>query len=70
MNNSTAGYVLPVKLSKPAERAMVHAGIKSLAKLATWREEDIKALHGIGAHALAALNNALKENGLSFRDKK
>jgi hypothetical protein len=32
-------------------------------------ESDVMKLHGMGANAMQVLRNALRERGLSFRDK-
>ncbi|WP_225732408.1 MULTISPECIES: DNA-binding protein [unclassified Nocardia] len=57
---------LPVKLSRPARRALDAAGIRCLADLTTWTERDLAALHGIGPTAVDALRAALAERGLNF----
>lgn len=54
------------KLAAPAQRALSGVGIRSLAQLAKFTEEEIRQLHGIGPNALAALKKALKAKGLSF----
>jgi predicted flap endonuclease-1-like 5' DNA nuclease len=54
------------KISAPAGRALASAGIEGLEQLATFSEDEIKRLHGIGPNALAKLRAALKERGLSF----
>lgn len=59
-------YALPVKLAKPAQRALQNAGITSFRQLSKLREEEVLALHGIGQNALTQLKKALIENGLSF----
>ena len=50
----------------PAQRALIGAGYTTLEQLAAAREEDIKALHGIGKKALQTLNELLAAQGLSF----
>ncbi len=60
---------IPAKLAAPARRALAEAGIDTLAKLARTTEAEVAALHGIGRNALEQLRHALKENGLSFREK-
>ncbi|MDF2188821.1 RNA polymerase alpha subunit C-terminal domain-containing protein [Paraflavitalea sp. CAU 1676] len=54
-------------LSAPARRALQHAAINDLARLATCTEKEILALHGIGPSAMPILRKALKAEGLSFR---
>lgn len=57
---------LPLKLAKPAQRALANAGITSLKQLSEFDEQQIAALHGIGNDALSKLRQALAEKGLSF----
>ncbi|WP_276501580.1 hypothetical protein [Terrimonas pollutisoli] len=60
----------PLKLAKPAQRALINAGITSLHQLAKYSEEEIALLHGIGPNALRQIKQAFKEKGLSFTKKK
>lgn len=60
---------LPEKLAKPAQRALASADIGSLEKLATFTEQEIADLHGIGQNALKQLKEAMKEKGLDFKFK-
>ena len=62
-------FNLPVKLAKPAQRALSNAGITSLRQLSEFSEQEISALHGIGQDALRKIREALRENGLSFSDQ-
>jgi DNA repair protein RadC len=55
------------KLSAPARRALSGAGLTHLDQLTEVSESDLKALHGIGPTAMAALRAALDERGRSFR---
>jgi hypothetical protein len=55
------------KLAAPAQRALANAGIGNISQLATFREAEIKQLHGIGPNALKQLKHALKASGLSFK---
>lgn len=55
-----------VKLSRPAHRALAHAGILNFAELARWTEKDVAALHGIGPKAFPELIAALAARGLTF----
>ena len=54
------------KLAATAQRALANAGIQNLRKLSTFRESQIKELHGIGPNAIKELRRALKAKGLSF----
>ncbi|WP_144699925.1 DNA-directed RNA polymerase subunit alpha C-terminal domain-containing protein [Fictibacillus phosphorivorans] len=59
---------LPLKLAKPAERALTSAGITTIEQLTDWRESDLKKLHGMGPKAMGQLLAALQEKGLSFKE--
>lgn len=56
------------KLAAPAQRALADAGITSLKQLTKLTEAELSQLHGIGPNALGKLREALKANGLSFRE--
>jgi len=57
----------PKGMSAPALRALLNAKITTLTKLATFSEEEILKLHGMGPASLPLLNKALKEKGHSFK---
>jgi DNA ligase D-like protein (predicted polymerase) len=61
------GNELPPTLGAPALRALVAAGLVTLAKLADRTEDEIARLHGIGPKALASLRAALAAGGRSFK---
>ena len=46
---------LPAGLSQPAQRALAGAGISQLQQLSSFREGEIKQLHGIGPKAIRQL---------------
>jgi len=56
-----------VKLSRPAHRALVSAGITTFAELARCTQRDIAALHGIGPSAFPELIAAMAARGLAFK---
>ena len=58
----------PSGLSGPALRALANAGIRSMADLVRWREEDLAELHGMGPKALSQLKEGLAERGAGLRD--
>lgn len=58
------------KTSAPAQRALQSAGITSLKQLTNISEAELLQLHGMGPNALGKLREALKANGLSFREAK
>lgn len=57
---------LPAGLAKPAQRALVGAGITQLEQLSQMTESDLLKLHGMGPKALETLRRALAERGISF----
>jgi DNA-directed RNA polymerase alpha subunit len=63
---ATPHFDLPTDLSAPAYRALTDANITTLKQLSKYTEEDIRALHGIGATAIVKLNRALQEKNLTF----
>ncbi len=54
-------------VAKPAIRALESAGYTHLDQLDGAREDDLMALHGMGAKALGILKAALQEQGKSLR---
>jgi len=64
---NTMGKDFPSDLSAPALRALLHAKITTVQKLAAFSEEEILALHGIGPSSIPKLSKALKEQGLTFK---
>lgn len=53
-------------LAGPARRALENAGIQTVDQLATWTEDDLLKLHGIGPTSLPKLKKALKTKGYTF----
>jgi len=58
------------KLAAPAQRALQSADITTLKQLTDVTETELLQLHGMGRNALGKLREALKANGLSFRESK
>ncbi|GLQ56800.1 hypothetical protein [Devosia nitrariae] len=56
-----------IKLSRPAHRALMAAGIVSFADLTKWTRQDIANLHGIGARTFVFLEPAMVERGVTFK---
>jgi len=56
----------PKGVSAPATRALVAAGYTQLRQLAGVPEAELRKLHGMGPKALRALDEALREQGLSL----
>ena len=57
---------LPKDIGAPATRALVAAGYTRLAQLANVPVTELKQLHGVGPRALARLQDALDQQGLSL----
>lgn len=55
------------KIAKPAQRALASIGVTRLEQLAKHSEAELLALHGMGPNAMAALRDALKAEGKSFK---
>ena len=55
------------KIGAPATRALEAAGYTDLKQLTKVTEAEIAQLHGMGPKALGILREALKANGLSFK---
>ncbi|NWQ42600.1 hypothetical protein MLOOGBEN_18015 [Bacillus sp. EB106-08-02-XG196] len=55
-------------LSAPARRALENNGITSLQDLSTYTEKEILKFHGMGPASLPKLREALKKEGLSFKN--
>lgn len=54
------------KLSKPAQRALIGAGIFTPRDLARRTRAEVAALHGVGRSAFPVLEQALKNAALDF----
>lgn len=67
MNNDLAD--LPIKLSKPALRALHGAGVVTLERISKFTEKELLALHGVGPKAITELKRALVDKGLTFRNE-
>jgi hypothetical protein len=55
------------KLSAPAHRALVSAGVSSLEDVARFTKAEILGLHGIGKSTILPLEDALRKAGLGFK---
>jgi hypothetical protein len=53
-------------LGRPANSALLQAGITTLAQVASHGPGELLALHGVGPKAIRLLEAALKERGLGF----
>ncbi|BCW62766.1 hypothetical protein EU811_16785 [Arthrobacter sp. TS-15] len=57
---------LPKGLAAPARRALAHEGIETLEQLAEFGEAGLSKLHGMGPVAVAQLEDAMEESGISY----
>ncbi|MCE9644412.1 MAG: DUF1801 domain-containing protein [Chloroflexi bacterium] len=64
MQQKTDGFP---KIGAPATRALETAGYTSLKQLTKATEAELAQLHGMGPKALGILRDALKAQGLSFK---
>ncbi len=61
-------HSLPAGIGRPAARALLLAGMKSLEDVADRTEEELLALHGVGPRAVRLLGEALSAHDLTFRE--
>ncbi|MFC6100153.1 RNA polymerase alpha subunit C-terminal domain-containing protein [Olivibacter domesticus] len=64
-NRPKEGFLATI--SAPAKRALEQKGIVTLQQLATFSENEILKLHGMGPSTLPKLRVAMQEAGLSFK---
>ncbi|MCB0601881.1 MAG: hypothetical protein KDC28_11655 [Saprospiraceae bacterium] len=57
-----------IKVSAPARRALERENIQTLEQLASWTEQGLLKLHGIGPRTIPPLRDALTGQGLKFRE--
>ncbi|TDC84959.1 hypothetical protein E1193_04140 [Micromonospora sp. KC606] len=55
-------------IGRPANSALLEAGITTLTQVAAHSRRDLLALHGVGPKAVTILAAALAEHGLAFAD--
>jgi hypothetical protein len=53
-------------LGRPANNALLLAGITTLAQVAEYSDRDLLTMHGVGPKAIRLLEAALAEHGLRF----
>jgi hypothetical protein len=61
------GGELPAGIGRPATRALLGAGLRTLDQVALRTERELLALHGVGPKAVRVLAEALRERGLALR---
>ena len=55
-------------LSAPARRALEGIGVSTVKQLASHSQKEIMNLHGMGPASLPKLKQALKDEGLAFKE--
>ncbi|TYB95500.1 hypothetical protein FXF53_24100 [Micromonospora sp. WP24] len=55
-------------IGRPANTALLEAGITTLAQVAAHKRRDLLAMHGVGPKAVGTLAAALAERGLAFAE--
>ncbi|WP_426228252.1 hypothetical protein [Pseudarthrobacter sp. DSP2-3-2b1] len=55
-------------IGRPANSALLEAGISSLAQVAGFSRGELLAMHGVGPKAVRLLEAALESQGLRFAD--
>ncbi|NTV35765.1 MAG: hypothetical protein HGA53_02315 [Anaerolineaceae bacterium] len=60
--------ILSLKLSKPAQRALLGAGITSLEQIQNMTEKELLELHGIGKSTIKTIELVLSEYGMHIKD--
>lgn len=58
---------LPASIGKPATRALLGAGVRSLSDATQRTEAELLALHGFGPKAAKLLREAMAERGLAYK---
>lgn len=56
-------------IGRPATQALAQIGVRNVAQLADYTEQEILALHGVGPKAIRILRPVMAERGVSFRDE-
>ena len=56
------------RIGAPATRALASIGVTRLSQLVHHRAEDLLALHGFGPRGIELLQQAMNEQGISFRE--
>jgi hypothetical protein len=55
-------------IGRPASRALMEAGITSLAQVNAYGRRRLLAIHGVGPKAVRILEAALEERGMRLAD--
>ena len=55
-------------IGRPANGALLQAGVTTLSRVAELTRGELLAMHGVGPKAIRILETALEERGLAFAD--
>ena len=55
-------------IGRPANSALLEAGITTLAQVSAHSRRELAALHGVGPKAVRILEGALEAQGLAFAE--
>jgi hypothetical protein len=55
-------------IGRPANSALLEAGITTLTQVATHSRRELLAMHGVGPKAVTILEAALADRGLGFAE--
>jgi len=64
---ASARTPLPLLLAATARKALALAGLRNMEDVATWRQRDVAALHGVGPRAMQHLSSAMVVANLAFQ---
>lgn len=56
-----------IRTGRPVQQALAVAGVRTLADLTRWTEQELLDLHGVGPKGLRILREALVAAKLSFK---
>lgn len=56
------------RIGRPANSALLAAGVSTLAEVATLGRRNLLAMHGIGPKAVRILSESLAEQGIEFAE--
>ena len=60
--------MVPAHPNRPANGALLQAGVTTLSRVAEHTRGELLAMHGVGPKAIRILEAALEERGLAFAD--
>lgn len=56
------------RVGRPANSALLAAGVTTLAEVAALGRRSLLAMHGVGPRAIGILAGALEEHGIEFAE--